>query len=75
MKSISQDSLLNLLIAGARERRYMETQRQMLEKLKEMEAEERARRARQQYEAHRAYYLSFALKRGPAPSLRKPLQH
>ncbi len=74
MKRLSEKRLIDLLVAGAKERRYIETQRQMCEKLREMEAEEKARRARQQHEHHRAYIFSFALKRGPAPNLRGSLQ-
>ena len=74
MKRLSEERLLHLLIAGARERRYMGAQRQLYEKLREMEAEEKARRAQQQHEHHRAYYFSVALKRSADQKLCRPLQ-
>ncbi len=74
MKGTSEERLLDLLVAGAKERRYMERQRQMYKKLREMEAEEKARRAQQQHEHHRAYYLSVTLKRDAAPNLCRPQQ-
>ena len=48
MQGPSEKRLLHLIVAGAEERRQMETQRQICEKLREMEAEEKARRAQQQ---------------------------
>ncbi len=79
MLGLSEKGLIYLIVAGAKERRHMETQRQIYEKLREMEAEEKARRAQQQHvhreeKRHRAYYLSIALKRGAAPDLRRPLE-
>ena len=52
----------------------MGAQRQLYEKLREMEAEEKARRAQQQHEHHRAYYFSVALKRSADQKLCRPLQ-
>ena len=70
----SEKGLIHLIVAGAKERRQMETQRQIYEKLREMEAEAKARRAQQQHVHHeekrnRAYYLSITLKRGAAQGL------
>ena len=72
MKRLSEERLLHLLVAGAKERRYMETQ--TYEKLREMEAEEKARRAQEQHEHNRAYYFSVALKHGAGPNLCRPLE-
>ncbi len=69
MQGLSEKRLLHLIAAGAKERRQMESQRQIYEKLMEMEAEEKARRAQQQHlhreeKYNRAYSFSIALKRG-----------
>jgi len=79
MQGLSEKRLLHLIVAGAKERRQLETQRQIYEKLMEMEAEEKARRAQQQHvyreeKRHRAYYFSIALKRGAAPNLCRPME-
>ncbi len=70
MQGLSERGLIHLIVAGAKERRQRETQRQIYEKLREMEAEEKARRAQQQHlhreKRHRAYSFSIALKRGAA---------
>ena len=49
MLGFSERGLIHLIAAGAKERRQMETQRQIYEKLREMEAEEKARRALRQH--------------------------
>ena len=72
MQGLSEKRLLHLIVAGAKERRQMEGQRQIYEKLREMEVEEKARRARQQHvhreeKRNRAYYFSITLNAGPAP--------
>jgi hypothetical protein len=79
MQGLSEKRLLHLIVAGAKERRQMETQRQIYEKLREMEAEEKARRAQQQHlhreeKRNRAYYFSIALKHGAGPNLCRPLE-
>ncbi len=73
MQGLSEKGLIHLIVAGAKERRQMETQRQIYEKLREMEAEEKARRA-QQHERHRGYYFSVAFKRGAAPNLGRAVE-
>ena len=77
MQDLSEKRLLHLIAAGAKERRQMEIQRQIYEKLREMEAEEKARRAQWQHlhrGENRAYYFSIALKRGAAPNLCSALE-
>jgi len=72
MQGLSEKRLLHLIVAGAKERRQVETPRHIYEKLRELEAEEKARRAQQQHvhrkeKRNRAYYFSIALNAGPAP--------